>query len=324
MSVNGRAIILVKKSHCYRTIVADVAPGKCGIEGNQCMMCYDQRFSRVREIHRENGDLESKFSLDMVRNQLSNPNLDINRKIVEDKVIRIGALGDITKGDRDNYNQYRLLFQMINAYGFHYILCTKSSHSIDEPLLEDMARHNALLQVTLGLYRKRATSNFERVDIIPPRNRRNLIKKSLSMGVETVLRLCPIHPSFMDEHVKVLQWFAGIGGTRVILETIRIMRNWMVRMPNVDFSRFVSPANGGVYNNYLTPPRSMQESIFKSMVEIGKINGIDKITICGDMESQDLLGAQIGDCCHASNHFLLPAPDRVWEHTDKEVQDAKV
>lgn len=277
---------------------------------------YDVLRSEVQQGQgdaREEWDIGRRFSLDVVREQLSNPNLDIHRKLEEDRVIRIGALGDIAKGDRHNYNQYRLLFQMINAYGYRYILCTKSSHSVDDSLLEDMVRHNAILQVSMGLYRKRPTSNFERVDIVPPRGRRNLIKKALNMGVETILRLCPIHPSYMDEHVKVLQWFASIGGARIILETIRIMRNWMSRMPNVDFSRFVTPANGGVYNNYLTPPRNMQESIFKSMIEIAKINGIDKITICGDMQSQENFGMKDTDCCQVSSIYNLPMPRKSWE-----------
>lgn len=314
LSESTRGIYTVDKAHCWNIIVADPSGGQCN---NGCHYCYDQQYSRVREIWtQKNGGLKP-FNIDTVIRQLNDKGSLLMKKLSEHPVIRIGALGDIRKDDRESYRNYRLLLQAIWAHGIKYILVTKSCHSIDSDMLKIIRDHNGLLNPTTAYYWNKSARKFEEVGVVPPRGRRRLAETAIDMGIQVVLRLNPMHPDYMSDHVKTLEWFGRIGGTRIILETLRIQKSWIKNMPGVDFSKYVTPAHGGVYNNYLTPPRDMQESIFKSMIEIAKINGIDNVTICGDMESQELLGMKATDCCQICSIYGLPVPKKVWEETNE-------
>ena len=311
----SRSICTVNKAHCFRTIVADPTDGQCV---NGCKFCYSRKFDPIRRSHSGN---RQTFSTDTVRRQLArNGNGKLISKLKEDRVIRIGAMSDIVPSSRTSINNYMNTLQIIHDAGYHYILVTKSAGAIlDEPgFLELIRDTNGILGVTTAYYSNSNARKFENIVATPPIRRRELVGAAIRMGINVVLRLNPIHPDFMGEHIKVLDWYMKLGGTRVILEALRIMSSWAENMPEVDFSSYVTKSNGGCYNGYYTPHRGTQEHMFTSMIDMAQWLGIQYgtepiVTICGDMESQDKFGRKGMDCCQASDIFDLPVPPRTWE-----------
>lgn len=305
---DGLGLKFIKKAHCYRKLVCDVEPGACAISGNMCKYCYDKRFNWYRESHAKRGSKIKLFSLDTLRTQLSNPNTLIRKHLDAYGVVRIGALGDMRP---ESYERYRLLMQMIVAHGYKYILVTKSSHSVSNSMLEDIALHDGILQVSLGFYSSRATSVFESAHIIPPSGRRNVVGRAIDRGVNTILRLNPVHPSYMDEHFKVIKWFSDVGGTRIIIETLRLDPP-LTKEIDADFSKFVGFNKGGIYRGYLTLTREDQNMVLSALSTSAKLQGITKITVCGDMEGNDLYSTVKGDCCQACDILGVEPPPPDW------------
>jgi hypothetical protein len=237
-------------------------------------------------------------------------------------VIRIGSFGDIKIGDSVSYNNCVDLMQVIHSYGYNYMLTTKSCHSIDDFAIKLIKQHNGILSVTCAFYNQLIGKRFEDVNIVPLDGRRRLIEKAVKSGINFVLRLNPIHPNFISDHIKMLEWYASIGGERVIFETIRILSTWKSDLPNVDFSKFVGAKDGGVYNGYITPPREMQDSTMLTMLHAANTNGITKVTFCGDMDLQDRLGYKSGeiDCCQVSEILGNTRPNRDWEEVEPEIK----
>jgi len=317
MSNTTRGIYTVDKAHCYRTIVADPSGGGGCLNG--CKYCYDQQYSRVRERHIANGALK-KFSVGRVRQQLVG-NSKVKKLLDRDRVVRIGALGDIRIDDWENYKAYRLLMQLLWAHGYHYQVVTKSAHSIDDSMLDLIAEHDGILSVSMAYYSREAAAKLENVEITSPAQRRGLIVRAIKKGINVTLRLNPMHMDFMPEHVKVLDWFSWNGGRRVILETLRVMESWCGNMPDVDFTSYVTTRNGGCYNNYYTPHRETQDSMFKCMIEAAHVMGINMITICGDMNANDRFGwkADTIDCCQCCSVWPgMMRPTRTWEGDDED------
>lgn len=277
--------------------------------GNGCKFCYMKKYENmVANVPMDLGEIKEQLTI-------KNP---VKTYLDKYKVVRIGALGDIKIGDSKSYNDVLELMQLLHVNNYNYILVTKSCHSVTDFMLELMKSHNAILNVSCGFYSLNASKRFESSHIVPPEGRRRLIEKSIRKGIPTVLRLNPMHPDFLSEHVKVIEWFASVGGERIILETLRLLGTWKSQMPDVDFSKFVGAKDGGVYNGYITPPREMQDSIMSSMIYAAQTNGINKVTICGDMELNDRIGYRKDDmdCCHISEILGTERPPRDWDDLD--------
>lgn len=306
MSGRSRGIMMVGKKACYRTIVVD-AGRNCG---NGCDYCFDNKWAPIREATYDKCGGETPLTIDRVRKQLDG-NTILKRRIDSDRVVRIGALCDIKKDDTDTYEKTRSLMQLLWGKGYKYMLITKSCHSIDNDMLKDIKRHDGLLSVSLGYNRDSSARLFEDVATVPVEGRKDLLRRAMDMGIKNTLRLNPIHPNYIDEAMRVLNWYKSIGGERVILEILRISAGWQKKMPRVNFDSYVSYKKGGVYSGYLTPPREMTELVYNMVINYGKSIGMNKITICADKISNDKYGYNHGvmDCCHTTEMWPVPLPD---------------
>ena len=285
----------VSKSHCYRNITIDPNTSICD---HGCRYCY---MKRIRTLG--NTSDSKSINIGALRKQLSNTNSKVMRELAQYRVVRIGAFSDISYTNENNYDDYRTAMQLISSYGYKYILVTKAAHAVDTCMLDDIRRHGCMLQVSLGYIDDGIADKLENVTIIPTSDRMELISSALSIGCNTVIRINPMHPDLLSEHVKVLEWYSSIGGERVILEGLRIVESWKDDMPELDFSRFVPMNSGGCYNNYLTPDRGTQEEMFKCMIAAARTNGIYKVTICGDHISNAKYGMPDTDCCQCTDSW---------------------
>jgi len=309
--MNNRGIVQLTKAHCYRAIATDPSNSRCS---NACSYCYDQRFDPMRRgIQGET----AQFNAQTVQRQLRRGSRLMD-KLGVDKVVRIGAMSDIIHGSPESMRNYKSLIGVLSEEGYHYMLITKSAPSIleDTELLPLIAETGGILGVTTAYWSDEEAGKFENIIMTPPSLRRELVETALALDINVVLRLNPMHPNFMKEHIQILQWFgevAGRGG-RVIMECLRIIPAWAEKMPQVDFSSYVTYSKGGCYNGYRTPHRVIQDLMFRTLLDIGHTMGL-VMTICGDMDAQDRLGDYRGtmDCCHASDVFGLPRPERTWD-----------
>jgi len=309
----GNGLKFVKKAHCYRTLVVDGTPGRCSIEGNQCRYCYDQRYSRVREMHQS--ELGRQLDLGLVVRQLQDTNKKVGKWARKYEGVRIGALGDIME---DEHDLYITLLSILGANKVRPTLVTKSSHTIDWYILNELKEAGGVLQPSMGFYTPEVAQLFERVGRIPPSGRRKMIEEALKMDIPVVLRLNPMHPDYMWDHLRVLQWFASVGGKRVILEVMRIMSRWATDMPGVDFSSFVPYGDGpndGWYRQYRSPSRNTTWKMLEVMLKAAELEGIEAITICGWMEANDKVGyrAKEIDCCQLCDIWGTERPPRSWD-----------
>lgn len=300
-----RGITVVNKPHCARTVVVDASKG-CT---NSCHYCFDLKWAPLREATYKRCGGETPLSIDYVRAQLS------GRSKLKDylntyKVVRIGAMCDIRRGDSESYDNTRNLMQLLWGAGYHYMLVTKSCHSIDDDFLGDIRRHEGLLSVTIGYNSNKSGALFEDMATTPIDGRKDLLGRAIAKGVRTTLRINPMHPDYMDDVFGVTEWFKSVGGERIIFETLRISAGWQKYMPKVDFSKYVGTGRGGYYSGYLTPNRELGTLMCGMATSYARRIGIEKVTVCADPSSNEKFGYKHGemDCCHGTEIWPVPLP----------------
>jgi DNA repair photolyase len=304
MNEKYRALQTVNK-RCYRTIVVD-SSRDCN---NGCGYCFSKSFDAWRQATVRRSGAISTLDMGTLRDQLRG-NTELRRELDKYRVVRIGALCDIKRGDTESYELTREAMQMIWAHGYKYMLVTKSAHSVDTEMLRDMKRHDAMISVTAGYYRSDHATLFEDMRVVPVEDRRDLLRRAIDIGIHNTLRLNPIHPHYVDSALSMVEWYKSVGGERVIVELLRVDPRWKANMPKVSFDDYVTIGNGGFYRGYLTPHRDLADKLYTLVVGYARRIGLDKITICADIEANMKYGyrGDTIDCCQACDIWDIPRP----------------
>ena len=183
------------------------------------------------------------------------------------------------------YNLTYETIKLLNKYGIHYLIVTKSDLVADDRYISVMDKNFAHIQITVTCTDDRLASTYEHAT--PPSKRIAAIEKLERLGFDVQIRLSPFIPEYLDFEI-----INKIRCRKAIIEFLRVNAFIKNTFPLADYSKY-SHKEGGYYHLELNDKLAL----------LRNITGFDEISICEDCaEAYEYWKNNINfnkeDCCN--------------------------
>ena len=200
-------------------------------------------------------------------------------------VLRLGGMTDCfqpcERVYRNTYNTIRLL----NKYGIHYLIVTKSDMVAEDEYISLMDKDLAHIQITVTSTDDSVAAAYE--NAVPPSKRIKAIEKLEENGFDVQLRLSPFIPEFIDFDI-----INNIRCKKVIVEFLRANTFIKKTFREINYKKYTHRENG-----YYHLELSTKIGLLK------KITGFEQISVCEDCTDayeywKEHINYNKNDCCN--------------------------
>lgn len=200
-------------------------------------------------------------------------------------VLRLGGMTDCFQPcERILKNTYNTI-KLLNKYGIHYLIVTKSDLVADDEYVAIMNKRLAHIQITVTSTDDNLSASYEHAT--PPSERIKAIEKLNDLGFDVQIRLSPLIPDFLDFDI-----INSIRCEKAIVEFLRINSFIRKTFTNIDYSKYTHKEGGYLH-------LELEEKIRI----IRQISGFKEISVCEDCtEAYDYWKEHVNynknDCCN--------------------------
>ena len=208
---------------------------------------------------------------------------NIVKKLPKGSILRLGGMTDCFQPCEKEYRITYETIKILNKYGIHYLIVTKSHLVADDEYIEIMDKKLAHIQVTVTTLDDEKSVKYEKASV--PSKRVDAILKLQRNGFDVAIRLSPLMEEFMD-----FDKLNSLGINKAIVEFLRV-NGWIKKWFDIDYSKHTLKEGG-----YQHLPLQHKIRV------LNKIK-IPTISICEDVEShynywKHNFNPNKDDCCN--------------------------
>lgn len=203
-------------------------------------------------------------------------------------IVRLGGMTDcFQECEKDLEVTYKTI-QLLNRYGIHYLIVTKSDLIASDKYLGVLSKDLAHIQITVTSTDDDLARQYENAPVTS--KRLSAIEKLFELGFDIQIRLSPYIPGYIDwEVIKKLKC------DRVIIEFLRV-NAFIKKTFQLDFSQYRHRENG-----YEHLPLDEKKRL------LAPILSCKKVSVCEDCTDayyfwQDYVNYNPFDCCNLLNY----------------------
>lgn len=223
----------------------------------------------------------------------SNPSVadikKIERKIKSLKrgsVVRLGGMTDCFQPCEENYEVTYRTIQLLNRYGIHYLIVTKSNLIATDKYIKILDRNLAHIQITITSTDDAIAHTYERATSSSLRIK--AIEILTQEGFDVAVRVSPYIPEYIDFNI-----LNNINCKKAVVEFLRV-NTFIKRIFNIDYTNYTHKENGYYHLN-----------LDRKINLIKNFTGFDQITVCEDCNDayeywKHNINYNPNDCCNLS------------------------
>lgn len=259
-------------SKCHYNIRLDVYGRGCQ---HDCDYCYAKSLLSFRNLwdagHPAEADIEK------VKRKVA--------KLPKGTVVRMGGMTDCFMPLELRRGLAYETIKILNEYGVHYLIVTKSRIIADDKYMAVMDKDLAHIQITVttlddDLYTR---LNYERASL--PTHRVQAIRKLQNAGYDVAIRLSPLIPEFMD-----FDKLNCLGINKAIVEFLRV-NSWIRKWFDIDYSDYTLHES-----NYMHLPLEKKIALLQEIQ-------LPSVSVCEDVTEhyeywRDHFNPNKDDCCN--------------------------
>ena len=243
---------------------------------HDCKYCYAKSLLSFRDLwHPDN---PSVADINKIEQKI--------KTLKKGTVLRLGGMTDCFQPCEEQYKVTYKTIQLLNKYGIHYLIVTKSNLIANDEYMRILNKNLAHIQITITSTSDRTALTYERAPISSERIK--AIEKLYANGFDVAVRLSPFIPEYIDFDI-----LNNIKCKKIIVEFLRV-NSFIKRTFDLDYSQYTH-REGGYYHLPL--------DVKKKLIE--KVKGFEEISVCEDCtEAYNYWKTHINynpsDCCNLS------------------------
>ena len=200
-------------------------------------------------------------------------------------VLRLGGMTDCFQPCEKVFRNTYKTIKLLNQYGIHYLIVTKSDLVADDDYISIMDKRLAHIQITVTSTDDTVASGYEKAT--PPSKRIRAIEKLERNGFDVQIRLSPFIPEFLDFDI-----LNQIRCKKAIVEFLRANEFIKKTFREIDYKKYTHKENG-----YYHLALETKINLLK------KLTGFDEISVCEDCTDayiywKDHFNYNKNDCCN--------------------------
>ena len=208
------------------------------------------------------------------------------KSIPKGTVVRLGGMTDCLQPCEIKYKTTYKTIQLLNKYGIHYLIVTKSDLIANDEYIAVLDKNLAHIQITVTSTNDKIALSYEKATISSERIR--AIEKLYANGFDVAIRISPFIPEYIDFDI-----LNKVKCKKAIVEFLRV-NEFIRRTFNIDYSEYTHK-EGGYYHLPLDKKKQL----------IGKINAFEQISVCEDCTDaynywKTHVNYNPSDCCNLS------------------------
>lgn len=246
----------------------------CGCS-HDCKYCYAKSLLEFRDLW--NPSDPSVANIHKIENKINT--------LKKGAVLRLGGMTDCFQPCEKEYKVTYNTIQLLNKYGIHYLIVTKSDLVASDEYVAIMDKKLAHIQITVTTTNDKLAATYEHAT--PPSKRIRAIEKLEQLGFDVQIRLSPFIPEYLDFDI-----INNIKCHKAIVEFLRINSFIKKTFNSIDYSRYTHN-EGGYYHLELSDKIAL----------LDRITGFQELSVCEDCtEAYDYWKNKINfnknDCCN--------------------------
>ncbi|MBQ2915001.1 MAG: radical SAM protein [Clostridia bacterium] len=244
----------------------------CGCQ-HDCKYCYAKSLLEFRDLWNPNDP--SVADIKKIENKV--------KSLTRGSIVRLGGMTDCFQPCENIHKVTYKTIQLLNRYGIHYLIVTKSDLVASDEYVAIMDKNLAHIQITITSTNDQMALEYERAT--PSSRRIRAIEKLESLGFDVQMRLSPFIPDYVD-----LAIIDNVKCKRVIVEFLRV-NAFIKRTFNLDYSLYTHK-EGGYYHLPLETKKGLIGQLYTK-----------EISVCEDCSLayeywQTHLNTLPDDCCN--------------------------
>lgn len=210
------------------------------------------------------------------------------KTIAKGSVVRLGGMTDCFQPCEARYKVTYKTIQLLNRYGIHYLIVTKSDMIASDEYMRILSKELAHIQITVTATDDKIAMSYEKA--VPSSRRIRAIETLAACGFDVAIRVSPFIPEYIDFDV-----LNRVKCKKAIVEFLRV-NGFIMRTFRLDYSRYTH-REGGYYHLPLETKKQLLQ----------KINGFEQLSICEDCDEayrywKTNVNFNPGDCCNLTFH----------------------
>ena len=207
------------------------------------------------------------------------------KTIPKGSVLRLGGMTDCFQPCEKTCRVTYKTIQLLNKYGIHYLIVTKSDMIADKEYIDVLDKNLAHIQITVTSTDDKIALSYERATLSSKRIA--AIEKLEAEGFDVQIRLSPFIPEYLD-----LDVVANIKCRRAIVEFLRVNTFIKKTFTNLNYDAYTHK-EGGYYHLPLSTKKAY----------VSKIAQHKEVSICEDCSEayeywQNHVNTFPDDCCN--------------------------
>ena len=245
----------------------------CGCQ-HDCKYCYAKSLLEFRDLW--NSNAPSVANIEKIESKI--------KTLKKGSILRLGGMTDCFQPCEKQYKITYKTIQLLNKYGIHYLIVTKSDLVASDEYVAIMDKSLAHIQITVTSTNDNIALTYEKAT--PSSKRIQAIEKLEALGFDVQIRLSPFIPDYVDISV-----ISKIKCNRAIVEFLRV-NAFIKRTFNLDYSKFTHK-EGGYYHLPLDVKKQLIQEIAKTK----------EVSVCEDSSEayeywRDYVNPFPDDCCN--------------------------
>ena len=247
----------------------------CGCS-HDCKYCYAKSLLEFRGLW--NPENPSVANIEKIRKKVS--------KLPKGTVLRLGGMTDCFQPIERKHNVTYETIKILNEYGIHYLIVTKSDLVADDKYIEIMDKNLAHIQISITTTDDELSLQYEKATV--PSKRIEAIEKLQENGFDISVRLSPYIPDLVD--IDIIN---NIKCDKILVEFLRV-NTWVNRWFSdiADLSKHT--LKKGSYRHL--PLEIKQEYL-------SRVKNFKEMSVCEDVEEhyhywEEHFNHNPKDCCN--------------------------
>ena len=246
----------------------------CGCN-HDCKYCYAKSLLEFRNLW--NPSDPGVANIHKIENKI--------KTLKKGTVLRLGGMTDCFQPCEKEYKVTYSTIKLLNQYGIHYLIVTKSDMVATDEYVEIMDKELAHIQITVTTTNDELAAMYEHAT--PPSKRIRAIEKLEQLGFDVQIRLSPFIPEYLDFDI-----INNIQCHKAIVEFLRINSFIKKTFTSIDYSQYKHKENG-YYHLELNDKISL----------LDKLTGFRELSLCEDCTEayeywKNNINFNKNDCCN--------------------------